>query len=241
MATKPNYYQIAYNSLNLAGKKPLPDRVVRTATKTTAQPVTTETQPAKNKSTYTSYATELDRQNNILLQQYELAEKQRKAAMNATISANNQAADASLNQAYIANMQAKKNLPQQLKAAGISGGASESTLAGIENTYMNNRASIEAARNQANGLARQNYSTGVTDDYMDYLSALAKLKNTTTKTTKAKGTAATQPQTTSDSYNSMTVSLGKNTYTLPQLITSLSAIGMSDENIERFLNSNGIR
>ena len=67
-------------------------------------------------------------------------------------------------------------MPQQLKALGISGGASESTLAGIENTYMNNRASIEAARNQANSLARQNYSTGVTDDYMDYLSALAKLK-----------------------------------------------------------------
>ena len=57
----------------------------------------------------------------------------------------------------------------------------------------------------------------------------------------ASTTTATQPQTTSDSYNAMTVTHGKNTYTLPQLITTLSSIGMSDENIERFLNSNGIR
>ena len=132
-------------------------------------------------------------------------------------------------------------MPQQLKAAGISGGGSETVLTDIENSYANSRMDIEAARNQANSLARQNYSTGVTDDYMDYLSALAKVKNTTTKTTKAKGTTATQPQTTSDSYNAMTVTHGKNTYTLPQLITTLSSIGMSDENIERFLNSNGIR
>ena len=94
---------------------------------------------------------------------------------------------------------------------------------------------------QANSLARQNYTLGVTDDYMDYLSALSKLKSTTAKTAKTSTTTATQPQTTSDSYNSMTVTLGKNTYTLPQLITTLSSIGMSDENIERFLNSNGIR
>ena len=52
---------------------------------------------------------------------------------------------------------------------------------------------------------------------------------------------ATQPQNTFDGYNAMTVTLGKATYALPQLITTLSSIGMSDENIEKFLNSNGIR
>ena len=240
MATKPNYYKLAYDSLKLAGKKPATKPIAPTATNTTALPVTTETQPAKNKSTYTSYATEVNRQNDILLQQQALAEKQRKAAMDATVSANNHLADKSLNEAYIANMLAKKNLPQQLKAAGISGGASESVLADMENTYMNNRASIEAARNQANSLARQNYTLGVTDDYMDYLNALSKVKNTT-KTAKASQPATVSPQNNSGSYNSMTVTLGKNTYALPQLITTLSSIGMSDENIERFLNSNGIR
>lgn len=58
---------------------------------------------------------------------------------------NNATADAQ-RQAYIKRMQDEKAMPQQLQAMGISGGATESTLAGIKTAYGNNRAEIEKAR-----------------------------------------------------------------------------------------------
>lgn len=125
---------------------------------------------------YGAYASAVDQQNNLLKQQQELMERQRRRAMEATVNANNQAADNSLKEAYIANMLAKRNLPQQLKAVGVSGGASETTLADIQNTYMNNRFGIEANRNDANRQARLAYDNGVLGDYSDYLAKEFELK-----------------------------------------------------------------
>lgn len=126
---------------------------------------------------YKAYSAAIDEQNRILKEQQALAEQQRKAAMEATINANNQAADKSLKEAYIANMLAKRNLPQQLKAVGVSGGASETTLADIQNTYMNNRFGIEGNRNDANRQARLAYDNGVAGDYSNYLSKVYELQN----------------------------------------------------------------
>lgn len=127
-------------------------------------------------SMYNQYARAVDRQNNLLREQQEAMRKQREAQMNATIRANNQAADNSLKEAYIANMMSKRNLPQQLKALGIAGGASETTLADIDNTYMNNRFGIEANRNDANAQARLAYDNGVMGDYSDYLAKAYELQ-----------------------------------------------------------------
>lgn len=51
-------------------------------------------------------------------------------------------------QAYIANRQSQMNLPQQLAAMGISGGASETAQLGLSTTYQNNLNSNEQARQQ---------------------------------------------------------------------------------------------
>ncbi len=124
---------------------------------------------------YNAYAAAIERQNALLRQQQELARQRREAQMNATINANNLEAEKSLNDAYILNMMQKKNLPQELKSLGISGGVSESTLSDIENTYMNNSANIDMERNNANAKARLSYENGVNDDYSDYLAKYAKL------------------------------------------------------------------
>jgi len=129
-------------------------------------------------SLYSAYASALDRQYQLLQEQQALAEKQRRAAMEATINANNQAADKSLKEAYIANMLAKRNMPQQLKSAGISGGATETTLADLQNSYMNNRFNIEQNRNDANAQARLAFDNGVASDYGNYLAKQYELQGT---------------------------------------------------------------
>lgn len=138
--------------------------------------VTTYDYEAGNGGVYGAYASAVDQQNSLLKQQQEMMERQRRRAMEATVNANNQAADNSLKEAYIANMMAKRNLPQQLKAAGVSGGATETTMSDIQNTYMNNRFGIEANRNNANLQARLAYDNGVMGDYSDYLAKEFELK-----------------------------------------------------------------
>ncbi len=138
---------------------------------------------------YNAYAAAIERQNTILRQQQELARQQRESQMNATINANNREAEKSLNDAYILNMMQKKNLPQELKALGVSGGVSESTLGDIENTYMNNRANIDMRRNNANFKARLAYENGVNDDYSDYLTSYARLNESLLSRTFAKSSS----------------------------------------------------
>ena len=108
-------------------------------------------------------------------QQNEAMKKQREAALADSLEANNKAADKSLNEAYVAYMLSKRNLAQQLKALGISGGGSETVVTDMSNTYANSRLGIEDGRNTANAAAQRDYDSGINSDYMDYLSALAKI------------------------------------------------------------------
>lgn len=62
----------------------------------------------------------------------------------------NQAYDDSARQAYIANMQGKKNLPQQLAYSGATGGATETANLGLQTSYENNLSNITT--NRANAL-----------------------------------------------------------------------------------------
>ena len=57
-----------------------------------------------------------------------------------------QKADQALREAYINRMLSQKNLAQQLNANGLTGGAAESTIAGLLNNYGNSRNNIETAR-----------------------------------------------------------------------------------------------
>lgn len=63
----------------------------------------------------------------------------------------NSNAENSLREAYINRMLSQKNLGQQMAAQGLSGGATESTLAGLFNNYGNARNNIETTK--ANNLS----------------------------------------------------------------------------------------
>ena len=120
-------------------------------------------------------AKQRDEQKKALEQQNEAMKKQRENALADSLDANNKAADKSLNEAYVAYMLSKRNIAQQLKALGISGGGSETVLTDMSNTYANSRFGIEDGRNTANAAARRDYDNGINSDYIDYLSALAKI------------------------------------------------------------------
>lgn len=92
--------------------------------------------------------------------------------------------DKALAEAYVAKMNGQRNLAQQLAAAGISGGGAESTLLGLENSYANNRASLESQRqdslkelaaslmSQKNSL-QDSYNTAEASAYADKLNMLS--------------------------------------------------------------------
>lgn len=90
---------------------------------------------------YESIANYLEQARNARLEQ-SLAQLEREK------SQNNQNFDEIARQAYIANRQSQMNLPQQLAAMGISGGASETAQLGLSTTYQNNLNSNEQARQQ---------------------------------------------------------------------------------------------
>lgn len=191
-------------------------------------------------ATYNAYAAAIDEQNRLLREQQALAEKQRRAAMEATINANNQAADKSLKEAYVANMLSKRNLPQQLKALGISGGASETTLADIDNTYMNNRFGIEENRNDANMQARMAYDQGVAGDYSNYLAKAFELQGNLADKAKASGGTTTKTKT-ADSVSGYKIGGSSKVYTdADSLIADLKGMGMTEQMIREYLTKVGL-
>ena len=58
----------------------------------------------------------------------------------------NQSYDENARQAYIANMKSKKNLPQQLAASGVTGGATETANLNLQTNYENNLNDININR-----------------------------------------------------------------------------------------------
>lgn len=82
---------------------------------------------------------------------YDSAVSQLNAAYDNSANKINQNAEQSLREAYINKMLSQKNLGQQMSALGLSGGATESTLAGLYNNYGNARNNIETTK--ANNLS----------------------------------------------------------------------------------------
>lgn len=80
----------------------------------------------------------------------------------------NQNADNALRQAYVNYMMGRRNVNQALSNAGLTGGATESTIADLYNNYGDNRAAIE--RERMNGLSNLDltYNQGVADAGMAY-------------------------------------------------------------------------
>lgn len=93
-----------------------------------------------------------------------------------------------LQEQYISRMLAEKQLADQLDAYGLTGGASESVMAGLLNNYLSNRNSVEEKTqaslkdllsnyltNMSN--ARQNYSQNLMNAAQNRLSARQQLAN----------------------------------------------------------------
>lgn len=77
-------------------------------------------------------------------------------ANNAYIPQIQQRSKQALQNAYIANQQARMRAPQALNALGMTGGASESSLLGLDTNYQNARSQIEQERSRALEGIRQN-------------------------------------------------------------------------------------
>ena len=92
---------------------------------------------------------------------------------NSSANTVNQDADRSLKQAYINNMLNRKNLNQQLSSQGLSGGATESTLARMYNNYGNARNSIEGTRADNITNLNNTYNTNLANALQAYNNAVS--------------------------------------------------------------------
>ena len=86
---------------------------------------------------------------NLLQQNYNDALAQLQASYDSGARGVNRNADSAQQQAYINYMMSKRDLPQALVAQGLTGGMSESALAGMYNSYGNNRNTIDRGRNES--------------------------------------------------------------------------------------------
>lgn len=77
---------------------------------------------------------------------YERTVAQQQASYEAGTQKVNDAANSALRDAYINKMQSQRTLGQVLSAQGLSGGAAESTLGSLYNSYASSRNQIEASR-----------------------------------------------------------------------------------------------
>lgn len=78
-------------------------------------------------------------------------------------------------QAYVNRMIGEKNLSQRLAALGISGGLSESSLAGITNSYDKARSRVQNTMDTNLGDLEMKYQGNLADLYNAYQSQLASL------------------------------------------------------------------
>ena len=86
---------------------------------------------------------------NLLQQSYNDALAQLQASYDSGARGVNRNADSAQQQAYINYMMSKRDLPQALAAQGLTGGMSESALAGMYNSYGNNRNTIDRGWNDS--------------------------------------------------------------------------------------------
>ena len=76
-------------------------------------------------------------------------------------------------EAYINRMMSQRNLAQNMAAQGLSGGASETTLAGLENNYGNARNQIAATANENLGSLEDLYTKNRNSAMQEYNDQLA--------------------------------------------------------------------
>jgi hypothetical protein len=110
---------------------------------------------------------------NALQANYNNAKSKLDSSFNSGETELNQNADRDLREAYIANKLNQRDMAQYLAGQGVTGGAAESILANLYNTYGNNRNAIE--NNRADNLRAllANYQGTLGDIENSYLSGMA--------------------------------------------------------------------
>ena len=94
---------------------------------------------------------------------------------NTGVAGVNKQADNAQQQAYIYYMMNKRDLGQLLAAQGLSGGASESALAGMYNNYGNSRNTIDSGRNDSLADLMNDWNTNKASALQAYNSQLAEM------------------------------------------------------------------
>jgi len=97
------------------------------------------------------------------------------AARDKSMSDVNADAENSLREAYINNMLSKKNLNQRLSAMGYNGGATESTMASLNNNYGNSRTGINQTLNDNIANLDATYGDNLASALQSFNSAKANL------------------------------------------------------------------
>lgn len=87
----------------------------------------------------------------------------------------NDDAESSMRQAYINSMLQKKDLGQRMAAQGLSGGATETTMASLNNNYSNARNNIDTTRQRSLSDLEQTYQSNVAEAQRQYNSAVQQL------------------------------------------------------------------
>lgn len=99
------------------------------------------------------------------------AKSQLASSYNASKKSINDDAAKAMQEAYVNRMMSQKNLQQQLSAQGLSGGASESAIAGLINNYGNARNNIDTTRNHNLSSLEQTYTQNLADLMQNYYNA----------------------------------------------------------------------
>lgn len=84
-------------------------------------------------------------------------------------------AEESMRQAYINSMLQKKDLGQRMAAQGLSGGATETTMASLNNNYSNARNNIDTTRQRSLSDLEQTYNSNLAEAQRQYNSAVQNL------------------------------------------------------------------
>lgn len=78
-------------------------------------------------------------------------------------------------QAYTTRMQAQRDMPSQLAAQGIKGGATETTINNLYNNYLNARNAAKASYDESTGSLSSNYNTNLASLGSKYAQMMAAL------------------------------------------------------------------
>lgn len=106
---------------------------------------------------------------------YQSAVDRLNAARDKSMGDVNSDAEDSLRQAYINNMLTRKNLNQRLSAMGYNGGATESTMASLENQYGNSRTGINETLNKNIANLNMTYGDNLASALQSFNNAKANL------------------------------------------------------------------